>query len=165
MGAGTISVPYVFYENGVILGFILLFLAALLSCYTGWLVSYCAEITGGKSFEEIAMKLYGKKGMKITTACNLLCNIGFLISYIILFKQMMPFTIKTFYHPEADIPYLIGDNIRGHFLWVTFFSFLLLLPLSLPRQLNKLRFISLFSFLISLFITFTILSICFKETE
>ena len=86
MGSGTVSVPYVFYANGVILGLALLLLSAALSCYTGWLITYCAQETGGNSFEEIAMKLYGKKGMVLTSVCNLVCNVGFLISNLILFK-------------------------------------------------------------------------------
>ena len=76
MGSGSVSVPYVFYANGVILGIILLLISAVLSCYTGYLISYCAEETGGKSFEDIAFKLYGLKGMVITSICNLCCNVG-----------------------------------------------------------------------------------------
>ena len=86
MGAGSVSVPYVFYANGVILAIALLMVSAALSCYTGWLIAYCAEETGGKSFEEIAYKLYGRKGMVITSVCNLSCNVGFLIANLILFK-------------------------------------------------------------------------------
>ena len=84
MGAGTITIPYVFYENGLFLGTLFILFGASLSLYTGFLIAYCAEKTGGASFEEIAYHLYGTKGMKFTSICNLCCNMGFLISYIVL---------------------------------------------------------------------------------
>lgn len=93
LGAGTITIPYVFYENGVYLGLLFIAFGGAVSLYTGYLIAYCAEKTGGRSYEEIAFKLYGKTGMTITSICNLLCNVGFLISYIVLFKNLMPYTL------------------------------------------------------------------------
>ena len=63
LGAGTVTVPYVFYENGVIFGTVLICLGAGLSLYTGWLIAYCAEKTGGDCYEAIANHLYGKRGL------------------------------------------------------------------------------------------------------
>ena len=63
LGAGTITIPYLYYENGLILGTILLFLGAGLSLYCGYLMAYAAEKTGGQSHEEIANALYGTRGM------------------------------------------------------------------------------------------------------
>ena len=60
LGAGTITIPYVYYENGIILGTIFLFFGGALSLYTGYLIAYCAEITGGSCYEEIANRLYGE---------------------------------------------------------------------------------------------------------
>lgn len=45
------------------------------------------------------------------------------------------------------------------------YCFLLLLPVSLPRDLSALRHTSLMSFGISIFIVFTIFSLSFKETN
>lgn len=84
MGAGTITLPYIFYENGIYLGIVLTFFGGSLSLFTGYLVSYLAEKTGGRCYEEIAFCLYGKTGVHVSSFCNLLCNLGFLISYIVL---------------------------------------------------------------------------------
>lgn len=94
MGAGTITIPYVYYENGLILGTFFIFFGASLSLFTGYLIAYCSEKTGGSSYEEIAYKLYGSQGLKFTSFCNILCCIGFSISYIVLFKNLMPYTIE-----------------------------------------------------------------------
>jgi amino acid permease len=84
MGAGTITIPFVFYTNGLILGCFFVLLGGFLSLYTGYLITYCAQKTGGSSFEEISYHLYGTRGMRFTAFCNICCNIGFLISYIVL---------------------------------------------------------------------------------
>ena len=42
MGAGTITIPYVYYQNGLILGTFFIFLGGSLSLYTGYLIAYCA---------------------------------------------------------------------------------------------------------------------------
>ena len=78
----------------------------------------------------------------------------------------MPFTIITFMGAggAGRIPKAIGDDFAGHLIWLTTFSFFFLFPLSLPRQLNKLRFTSLLSFCMSIFIILVIFALCFKNT-
>ena len=78
----------------------------------------------------------------------------------------MPFTIITFMGPEGEqkIPKAIGDDFTGHLIWLTIFSFFFLFPLSLPRQLGKLRFTSLMSFCMSIFIVLSIFTLCFRKT-
>ena len=84
MGAGTITIPYVFYKNGLLLGTLFILFGGSLSLYTGFLIAFCAEKTGGTSYEEIAYHLYGTKGLRFTSFCNVLCNLGFVISYVVL---------------------------------------------------------------------------------
>lgn len=62
-----------------------------------------------------------------------------------------------------DLPEWIGDTFNGRIVWATLFTFILLLPISLPRQLKALRFSSFLSFGISLFVVFTIFALSFKE--
>lgn len=162
MGAGTITIPYVFYENGLILGTVFVFFGASLSLYTGFLIAYCAEKTGGGSFEEIAYHLYGTKGLRFTSFCNILCNVGFLISYVVLFKDLTPYTLKLF--GADNLPSFLDDSWTGKAVWATIFCFMCLLPISMPRELQALRFTSLVSFGISIFVVLTIFSLCFRET-
>jgi amino acid permease len=131
MGAGTITIPYVFYENGLILGTIFVFFGASLSLYTGFLIAYCAEKTNGSCYEEIAYHLYGTKGMRFTSFCNILCNSGFLISYIVLFKELTPYGLKQL--GANNLPDWLDDSDKGKKVWATFFCFVMLLPISLPR--------------------------------
>ena len=85
----------------------MLLFGAGLSVYTGYLIAYCAEKTGGTCYEEIASKLYGPKVMRFTSFCNVLCNGGFLIGYAVLLKNLLPYTLEQF---SDNIPHFIGNN-------------------------------------------------------
>jgi len=50
-------------------------------------------------------------------------------------------------------------------MWATIFSFVCLMPVSMPRSLNTLRFTSLVSFAISLFVVLTVFSLSFKDVD
>jgi amino acid permease len=63
MGAGTITIPFIIYENGMIFGVFLILFGGSLSLFTGFLIAYAAEITGGHNYEEIAFKIYGLRGL------------------------------------------------------------------------------------------------------
>ena len=138
LGAGTITIPSVYYENGLVLGTFFIFFGGGLSLYTGYLISYCAEKTGGSSYEEIANNLYGKGGLRFTCFCNILCNVGFLISYIALFKTLMPYTMENF--GAESLPSWLGQkdttgSQTGEIVWASIFCFGALFPISLPRSL------------------------------
>jgi len=39
LGAGTLTIPYVFYENGILFGTVCVLFGAVLSVYTGYLIA------------------------------------------------------------------------------------------------------------------------------
>jgi amino acid permease len=107
LGSGTITIPYNFYENGLYLGTFFIFFGGFLSFYTGYLITYCSEKTNGKSYEEIANTLYGERGLRFTSFCNILCNVGFYISYISLFKSLMPYALTQM---GVDLPVSLQEK-------------------------------------------------------
>ena len=100
--------------------------------------------------------------MQFTSLCNLLCNLGFLISYCIVFKNIMPYTLEVF---GANPPDWLANNDKGQRVWLSIYCFILLFPCSLPRNLSALRFSSFLSFGISLFIVFTIFGASFRDVK
>lgn len=161
-GAGTMTLPYVYYLNGPILSTVLICLSGYLSYYTGYLLTYAAEMTGGKSMEEIAFKLYGINGLRITSVSNLLTNIGFLLNFVILFKTTMPVTLV---YIGITPPDWLANNFTGKSIWDTIFVFVLLTPLCIPRDLSALRFTSLVAFALSLFLTISVIGMCFVQFD
>ena len=96
LGAGTITIPYVFYENGIFFGTLFIVAGGAISIFTGYLIGYCAHVTNGASYEEVAYNLYGNAGLRFTSFCNIICNLGFLLSYCVLFKTTMPNVLRNF---------------------------------------------------------------------
>jgi len=61
LGAGTITIPYVYYELGYVCGSLAILLGGGMSFYSGWLIAYCAHMTKATCYEEIAMMSFGKR--------------------------------------------------------------------------------------------------------
>lgn len=85
---------------------------------------------------------------------------GFVISYVVLFRDMVPYTFEVF-QVSDNLPIWLQNTTSGKISWASIFCFGLLLPISLPRKLTTLRFTTFVSFGISLFIILTIFSLCF----
>ena len=148
-----------FYENGIWLGLFFILFGGSLSIFTGHLIGYCAYYTNGASYEEVAFTLYGKKGLRFTSFCNIICNLGFLLAYCVLFKTTMPGVLRGF---KIETEILTSDDL-GQKFWLSIYCFGILLWISLPRSLGALRFTSLASFLISIFLVVTIFVLSFRS--
>ena len=81
-----------------------------------------------------------------------------------MFKNLMPFTIELIIGSTSDIPEALRNTYEGQIAWAIIFSILLLI-VSLPRQLNALRFTSFVSFFISVFVVFSIIGLSFIDLE
>jgi hypothetical protein len=86
LGSGTISFAYAVQLNGIVLGICLILLGAGISYYTGMLIVKVANKTQCNRYEDFAFKLYGNKCRTITSALNLACLMGFIVSYIVYIK-------------------------------------------------------------------------------
>jgi amino acid permease len=93
LGAGTLSIPFLFYMNGIVFGTILLAFGGYMSYFTGYLIAICSDKIGAVRYEDIAMATYGKKASRLTSFSMLACLLGFTISYVILVKTLLPFTL------------------------------------------------------------------------
>lgn len=114
------------------------------------------------------MACYGKRGQIFCSICMVACNVGFLISYCVLFKSMMPFTINLL---EGNYQLISSDKDGDHswytneYLWAAVFSFCIVFPASLPRTLKALRFTSFFSVMISFYIVLVIVFECLVNRD
>ena len=69
LGCGTLTIPYVYYANGIYLGTIGILFGGFLSSFTSYLLAYCAMKTGSSCYEEIALATFGRKMLIITVVC------------------------------------------------------------------------------------------------
>lgn len=150
LGSGTLTFPYIFYENGLVFGILLISIGASISMYTGWLIVKTAEYCDATRYEDIAMKLYGRGMSRFTSVMILLTMLGFVIAYIVLLKSLLPLTIESV--TGSTLPGWMGNTFGGHIFWSGLFSYLVVFPLTLARKLSALRFSSLFSFFCGIYV-------------
>ena len=80
---------------------------------------------------------------------------GFITSYIVYIKSMLPEILLLFW-TEDELPNFIISDMWGQVFWATIFSFAMLFPMSLPRSINALRFTSLFGVLCSVYLSLAV---------
>ena len=93
LGAGTLTIPNVYYLNGYYLGTFLIILGASISAFTGYLIAYCCHKTRATCYEEVAMATYGKWMQTTTSVCMILCNLGFIVSYFVLVSTLSDYLL------------------------------------------------------------------------
>ncbi|KAL7702495.1 amino acid transporter aATP11 [Lotmaria passim] len=138
LGAGILGLPYAFDMSGVVMGTIYLIVIFLLTVYTVRLLAIVYEKTGIRSYELTARYLFGPGGDIFTAIIMFLKCIGACIAYVICVGDL--------WHA-----FLSEKHVQGYYCSVQFQRVLtsvtfivLMLPLSLPRQINSLRYVSLF---------------------
>jgi len=159
LGSGTLTFPYIFYENGLVFSVLLIALGAVISMYTGWLIVKTAEYCNATRYEDIAMELYGKNMSRFTSVTML----GFVIAYIVLLKSLLPQTIEAV--SGSTLPGWMGDTTGGHIFWSALFSYAVVFPLTLARKLSALRFSSLFSFFCGIYVVLVLVFVCLCDRD
>ncbi|KAK7196518.1 amino acid permease [Novymonas esmeraldas] len=138
LGAGILGLPYAFGTSGIVMGTIYLIVIYLLTVYSVRLLAIVYAKTGIRSYEMTARLLFGRGGDIFTAVIMFVKCIGACIAYVICINDL--------WHA-----FLSDDRVKGFYRTLPFQRILtsvtflvLMLPLSLPRQINSLRYVSLF---------------------
>lgn len=94
----------------------------------------------------------------ITGWSNVSTMLGFVVSYIVFLKRLLPHILGELFG-EENLPGLVSSGQwGGEIFWASLYTFIVLIPLSIPRQIGALRFNSMFgvtcSFYLVMCITF-----------
>ena len=154
LGSGTITFPYAVKMNGIILGPLLIAVGAAISYFSGMLIVSVASITGKDRYEDMARHLYNKRIEKITCVLNIICLMGFTMSYIVFIKGMVPEILMDYID---NLPSWLDKSYTGEAVWCTIFTFGILFPLSIPRTISALRYSSLFGVLCSIYLVLAVI--------
>jgi len=76
MGGGVLSIPYAFSKSGLLLGTVLMVVAAIITERSLYLLCLCSRLTGAASYGEIGESAFGK---------NMEYFVSFLISIFLMF--------------------------------------------------------------------------------
>ncbi len=130
MGGGVLSIPYALSKTGVVLGFLLMVVAAITTERSMYLLCLCSRMTGAKTFGEVGEAAFGKN-MEYFISCVLCVFLCFaMIGYMVLAKDIWTSVIavigKLQTPPNEDL--VLGVIV------------LLLVPLLVQKSLHALRF-------------------------
>ncbi|XP_064200147.1 sodium-coupled neutral amino acid symporter 2 isoform X2 [Anguilla rostrata] len=156
MGSGILGLSYAMANTGIALFVILLVAVSIFSLYSVHLLLKTANEGGSLVYEQLGYKAFGMPG-KLAASCSItMQNIGAMSSYLYIVKYELPIVIQAFLGMEENTGewYLNGDYL------VLLVSLVIILPLSMLRNLGYLGYTSGFSLLCMVF--FLIVVICKK---
>nr|XP_060633547.1 sodium-coupled neutral amino acid symporter 2 [Anolis sagrei ordinatus] len=156
VGSGILGLSYAMANTGIALFVILLIFVSLFSLYSVHLLLKTANEGGSLLYEQLGMKAFGMAGKLAASGSITMQNIGAMSSYLYIVKYELPLVIKAFMNIEENTGqwYINGDYL------VILVSLVLILPLSLLKNLGYLGYTSGFSLLCMVF--FLIVVICKK---
>ncbi|XP_067170429.1 sodium-coupled neutral amino acid symporter 2 isoform X1 [Apteryx mantelli] len=147
VGSGILGLSYAMANTGIALFVILLLFVSIFSLYSVHLLLKTANEGGSLLYEQLGMKAFGMAGKLAASGSITMQNIGAMSSYLFIVKYELPLVIKTFMNIEENTGewYLNGDYL------VLMVSIILILPLSLLKNLGYLGYTSGFSLLCMVF--------------
>ena len=141
--SGTVSLPYLASRNGIILASLYIIFGASTTYFCSMLLISWAEKLGKDKYEDFAKHWYGKKMEIFTGVSNFVTLIGFAITYLVYIKTLIPHILEITMGAE-NVPSMLGEvQFKGELVWASIYVFFILIPMSLPRKINTLRFSSL----------------------
>lgn len=163
LGSGIITLPYLSAQNGIVFAALLIIFGAIVTYFTGMLLVECAEKIGKYKYENFAEYCWGSKMAKFAGICNVITLLGFVVSYIVFIKTLVPHILIVMFG-EDNIPELLGsDQWKGQIVWATIYTILIMIPLSIPRKVGTLEYISSFGFLWATYLALCLVFLFFTD--
>ncbi|KGU34534.1 solute carrier family 36 (proton-coupled amino acid transporter) [Candida albicans P75063] len=136
VGTGVLFLPKAFYNGGLSFSIIVLSLFALLSWWCYLILVFTKVATKVSGFAEIGLKLYGPWFQRLILSSIVISQIGFAAAYIVFTSEnLRAFTANVSSYDVTDI------NI----VWFILLQVVIIVPLSLIRDITKLSLSAVFA--------------------
>ncbi|XP_072311060.1 sodium-coupled neutral amino acid symporter 2 [Eucyclogobius newberryi] len=145
MGSGILGLSYAMANTGIALFVILLVSVAIFSLYSVHLLLKTANEGGALVYEQLGYKAFGMPGKLAASISITMQNIGAMSSYLFIVKYELPIVIQSFTGTSNGEWYTNGDYL------VLLVSAVIILPLSLLKNLGYLGYTSGLSLLCMVF--------------
>lgn len=150
MGSGILGLSYAMANTGIALFVILLVAVAIFSLYSVHLLLKTASEGESLVYEQLGYKAFGMTGKLAASISITMQNIGAMSSYLYIVKYELPIVIISFTGAK-DEWYTNGDYL------VLLVTVVIILPLSLLKNLGYLGYTSGFSLLCMVFFVIVVI--------
>ncbi|KAH9578864.1 Amino acid transporter [Trypanosoma melophagium] len=157
LGAGIVVLPSGFHDSGIIVALILLVLCCACTIYSIRLLALTRDKTGFRSYEEMARGLLGRGVDYFTALLMFIFCFGTCVGYVISVGDLLTPLLNAPSAPE----FLQTDS--GKRVIVSAIWFAGMFSLSLPKEINSLRYASVIG--VTLIVFFVICMIVHAATH
>ncbi|XP_038661936.1 putative sodium-coupled neutral amino acid transporter 7 [Scyliorhinus canicula] len=158
LGAGLLNFPYAFFVAGGVVSGIILLLCLVLFIIAGLVIlAYCSQVSNKATYQEVVRAACGQV---VGTICDVLIAVytfGTCIAFLIIIGDQLDMIIGAFMHtPKGD------TSAKGHWysdrkFTISVTSILVILPLSIPKEIGFQKYASTLSVLGTWYVTIVVI--------
>ncbi|XP_067932811.1 putative sodium-coupled neutral amino acid transporter 11 [Watersipora subatra] len=152
IGAGVIGIPYALHQAGIGLGIILIISIAALTDYSIVLLIQGGNLANTKTYQGLVNTTFGKVGFLLLTAMQFLYPFIAMVGYNVVIGDSITAVIERIGGEAVH-----GTALASRQLIIVVTTVVIMLPLSLYRDVAKISKASLLSLLLVIFILFAML--------
>ena len=152
LGAGIVGMPYAIKEAGLVSGFIMIVMCAFLTDYSLRQLISLGKVADVNSYETLMEASFGRPGFVFLSVNMFLMSIGSMIAYLIIIKDTLPALLQV---PPDD------DYTKRLIMIIS--SLLIILPLSMQRDISDLEKTSKFNVILNTILV--LLVACFSPVN
>lgn len=159
LGAGTLALPRAMHEAGWVAGTLTLVACWLLTVYSVYLLIVVLEKTKLRTYEAMARELLGPRWETFTALLIMAFLWGILIVYVVAIGDILEGLRHLRFFPQV-LQGVWGRRLSSSLFWLVF-----MLPLSMLRDINSLRYAALIGMLSTGFLVLAICAHLYQEEE
>ncbi|CCW71968.1 unnamed protein product [Phytomonas sp. Hart1] len=142
LGAGIVVMPFAFNLCGIVMALVILNFVAISTVYAMRLLAEVAHQTGARSYSEAARQLMGPGVDHFIAVLLIIICFGGSVMYIITVQGLLKPVLS-----RPNSPAWLRSSSGVKFMTTMVWLFIMV-PLSIPKQINSLRYVSLIGVLV-----------------
>ncbi|XP_067905909.1 sodium-coupled neutral amino acid transporter 7 [Heterodontus francisci] len=158
LGAGLLNFPYAFFVAGGVLAGIVLQLCLLLFIITGLVIlAYCSQVSSKTTYQEVVRAACGQV---IGTICDVLIAVytfGTCIAFLIIIGDQLDKILEAVMHTSKGDASANSHWYSDRKFTISVTSILVILPLSIPKEIGFQKYASALSVLGTWYVTIIVI--------